>query len=232
MEIQLKDCWYHGHCNKEPQGCNNSCIRFLEMKYLVESSNLPPAKWHPIPLIPGIDKKEFDILKGIKDDIRNWVQQGKNLYIYSSKFGNGKTSWAIKLMLAYFNSIWAGNAFRCRGIFISVPEFLDRNREVINNRDEEFTKMREELITCDLVIWDDISSVKLTDFQHSLLMNYIDARVLAGRSNIYTGNVSIEKLTEFVGGRLASRIWNGSEVVQFNDRDKRGLGYGRTANIK
>jgi DNA replication protein DnaC len=135
-------------------------------------------------------------------------------------------------MLAYFDSIWAGNAFRRRGVFISVPEFLDRNREIISNRDLEFTQLRQDMIDCDLVIWDDISSVKLTDFQHSLLINYIDARMLAGKSNIFTGNVELNKLSDYVGGRLASRIGNGSELVQFNDRDKRGLGNGRVTSTQ
>jgi len=129
------------------------------------------------------------------------------------------------LMLAYFNKVWAGNGFRRRGIFVSVPEFIDRNREIINNRDEEFVKIREDLLKCDLVIWDDISSIKLTDFNHAILFNYIDARMLSNKANIFTGNVDYESMTKNLGGRLASRIWNGSEIVQFVDQDKRGVYY-------
>jgi DNA replication protein DnaC len=203
------------------------------MKYLVENSNIPSARWKNVQLIPGGDIEAFFRLNEIKSHIEEWVKNGYNLYIYSDKFGNGKTSWSIKLMLSFFDRVWPGNAFRRRGLFVSVPEFLDRNREILNNRDNEFVQIRQDLIDCDLVIWDDITSVKLTDFQHSLLMNYIDARILAGKSNIFTGNVSEKKMSEFVGGRLSSRICNGSEVVQFNDEDKRGLGnIGRVASFK
>jgi len=193
------------------------------MKYLLESSNIPKSKWYPQVLVPGADLNQFRQLKDIKTDIETWVKEGQNLYLYSSNFGNGKTSWAIKLMLAYFNEIWAGNGFRRRGIFLSVPEFLDRNRAVINNRDSEFITLREDLITCDVVIWDDITSTKLTDFNYSMLLNYIDARMLANKSNIFTGNTEYELMAEYLGGRLASRIWNTSEVIQFSDNDKRGL---------
>jgi DNA replication protein DnaC len=126
-------------------------------------------------------------------------------------------------MLAYFNMVWAGNGFRRRGIFISVPEFMDRNREIINNRDPEFVKLREDILNCDLVIWDDVTATKLTDFNHSMLLNYLDARVLADKANIFTGNTDYTLMQEYLGGRLASRIWNTSEVIEFVDADKRGM---------
>ncbi|HUM42661.1 MAG TPA: hypothetical protein PKI14_06920 [Fervidobacterium sp.] len=223
--MKPEECWYLGVCPKSPGGCSNTCLRYIEMLNLVQQSNIPESKWIPLKLRPGKDRPAFIRLQEIKDDIENWTKSGGNLYIYSDTFGNGKTSWAIKLMLAYFNQVWAGNGFRRRGIFISVPEFMDRNREIINNRDEEFVKMREDLLKCDLVIWDDITSIKLTDFNHAVLLNYIDARVLSNKANIFTGNVDYEGMVKNLGGRLASRVWNGSEIVQFVDQDKRGVYY-------
>lgn len=221
--MKPEECWYLGVCPKSPQGCSNTCLRYIEMLNLVEKSNIPESKWTPIKLRPGLDRPAFCTLQAIKDDIENWTKGGGSLYIYSTTFGNGKTSWAIKLMLAYFNEIWAGNGFRTRGIFVSVPEFMDRNREIINNRDEEFVRMREDIINCDLVIWDDITSIKLTDFNHAVLLNYIDARVLGNKANIFTGNVDYQGMSHNLGGRLASRVWNASEVVEFVDQDKRGV---------
>ena len=221
--MRVEECWYLGSCPKSPQGCSNTCLRYVEMLNLLQQSNLPESKWVPARLRPGRDMEMFLRLQQIKDSIEEWVKSGQSLYIYSQTFGNGKTSWAIKLMLAYFNSIWAGNGFRRRGIFISVPEFMDRNREIINNRDSEFVKMRDDLIDCDLVIWDDITSIKLTDFNHAVLLNYIDARVLANKTNIFTGNVDYSGMVKNLGGRLASRVWNGSEVIEFVDQDKRGV---------
>lgn len=221
--MRVEECWYLGTCPKSPNDCSETCIRYAEMLNLVQQSNIPESKWFPLKLRPGVDRDKFLRLQEIKDNIEEWVKSGKSLYIYSDTFGNGKTSWSIKLMLAYFNAIWAGNGFRTRGVFVSVPEFVDRGREVINNRDENFVKIREDIINCDLVIWDDITSIKLTDFNHSLLLNYIDARVLANKANIFTGNVDYYGMDKNLGGRLASRVWNGSEVIQFTDGDKRGV---------
>lgn len=196
------------------------------MSNLVELSNIPEYRWYPEPLTADVDIEVFRELKAIKDDIKNWVQEGHNLYLYSPRFGNGKTSWAIKLMLAYFHQIWRGNAFRCRGIFISVPEFFDRERQLINNRDEEFVRIRQDLITCDMVIWDDISSVKMTDYTSATFLNFLDARVLSRRCNVFTGNLDQSRIVELMGGRLASRIWNTSTVLQFKGQDKRGVRHG------
>ncbi len=221
--MDYTSCWYLSVCNKAPEECSSSCLRFTEMKTLLELSNLPEGRWFPQSLVPGSDIEVFRQLKQIKDDVVNWVNEGNNIYLYSDNFGNGKTSWAVKIMLAYFNKIWPGNGFRRRGLFLSVPEFIDRHREIINNRDDAFVKMREDLIKCDLVIWDDISSTKLTDYNHSLLLNYLDARSFAKKANIFTGNVDEEGLKHFLGGRISSRVWNASTVFQFVDHDKRGM---------
>lgn len=221
--MKVEQCWYRDVCPKSPNGCSETCLRYIEMLNLVKQSNIPESKWVPLKLRPGKDKDAFIRLRDIKDSIEPWTKSGNSLYIFSDTCGNGKTSWAIKLMLSYFNEVWAGNGFRRRGIFISVPEFMDRSREIINNRDEEFVKLRQDIIDCDLVIWDDITSTKLTDFNHSILLNFIDARVLANKSNIFTGNVDYSGLYKSLGNRLASRIWNASEVIQFVDQDKRGV---------
>lgn len=221
--MKVEQCWYKEVCPKCPSSCSETCLRYIEMLNLVQQSNIPEAKWVPLKLRPGKDKDAFVRLRDIKNGIEPWVKNGNNLYIFSNTCGNGKTSWSIKLMLAYFNEVWAGNGFRRRGIFLSVPEVMDRSREIINNRDEEFVKLRQDIIDCDLVIWDDITSTKLTDFNHGLLLNFIDARVLANKANIFTGNVDYSGLVKSLGTRLASRIWNASEVVEFVDQDKRGV---------
>ena len=42
-------------------------------------------------------------------------------------------------------------------------------------------------------------------------------------TNIFTGNLGEERLKDFVGGRLASRIWNTSDVIEFVGEDRRGV---------
>lgn len=219
-----EQCWYKGVCNKyKTAECEQGCVRYMEMDYLMQNSGIPRSRQYPQLLTPT--KKDIDAfitLKEIKDDIVNFVEEGESLYIFSENFGNGKTTWAIKLMLKYFNEIWAGNGFKCRGVFIHVPTFLTKIKEGISRKDEDFESLKAHLLTADLVVWDDIASTGLKDFDHANLLTYIDQRKLHELSNIYTGNLRQHQLQEALGNRLASRVWNGSIIVEFVGEDRRG----------
>lgn len=218
-------CWYKDVC--ELNSCNN-CIRYNEMKYLVNQSGIPLNRQYPAELVGGIDTNAFIQLADIKDDIINFVNNGKNIYIVSENTGNGKTSWAIKLLLKYFNEIWAGNGFKVRGLFIHVPTLLNQLKNFENPLSEEY---KSDIINSDLVVWDDIGSIYLSNYDNSQLISYIDQRIFMGKSNIYTGNIVKEdQFKQALGDRLYSRIYKGSLVIVFKGKDRRG--YGTTSNNK
>ena len=209
-----ENCWYKNVCTQD--SCD-SCIRYTEMSFLMENSGIPKKKQTPAILNVGVDRKAFEHLADIKDNIQSFVSEGKNLYICSENTGNGKTSWAIKLMLKYFDSIWAGNGLRIRGYFIHVPTFLGMMKDFSDSH----SQLKNTLLNTDLVIWDDIASTKMSDYDISQLLVYIDQRVLQEYSNIYTGNiVDKEQLEQCVGSKLASRIYQ-SDVVKFSGKDRR-----------
>ena len=221
------NCWYKDTCNKfNTDSCNSNCIRYLEMHYLIHTSNIPLGSQFKNELIPNvIDLSNFKFLQSIKDNICSFVNNGENLYIYSKNFGNGKTTWAIKLMQKYFDEIWAGNGFKVRGLFVHVPSFLTKFKEIINKKDENFELFKKQLLEVDLVIWDDIAAGKLSDYDHTNLLTYIDQRKLNGKANIYTGNLEENELIVALGNRLKSRIWNDSIKVEIFGNDRRGGNY-------
>ena len=215
--MRNKECWYRNVCKLE---CTN-CIRFIEILYLINNSGIPKNQQKPIALHPnGVDLPEFRKLKKIKDNIVNFVKQGKNLYISSKSSGTAKTSWSIKLMLKYFDSIWNGNGQRVRGLFIHTPTFLQQLKDFDNPLTTEY---KELIKSCDLVVWDDIATSHMSNYEYTQLLIYIDHRILNGKSNIYTSNVTtLESLEEIVGSRLASRIFSTSKVIEFKAADGRG----------
>lgn len=215
MVLRNEDCWYRDVCTYDQ--CVN-CIRYSEMKYLMENCGLPRKKQSPIQLDGSRDPKAFKLLADIKDDIFNFVSNGESLYIFSEYTGNGKTSWSIKLLLKYFDCIWAGNGFRVRGYFQHVPTLFNTLKDFSKSHEA----LKNTLETVDIVVWDDIASTKLSDYDIQQLLIIIDSRVSEGLSNIYTGNItSHEALTKAVGDRLASRIWNLSTLVEFKGKDRR-----------
>ena len=218
MENLREICWYGQVCRQE---CSDSCVRYNEVKYLMDSSGIPKAQQTPKKLIPlnQEDKEVFIRLKDIKDNIVDFINNGKNLYLCSDSPGNSKTSWGFKMMLKYIDSIWSGNGFRTRCLFIHVPTFLQQLKNFENPLSEEY---KEKIKTCDLVFWDDIAASKLTDYEYNQLLAFIDARMLEDKSNIYTSNiVSKEMLETIIGGRLTSRIYGQSEVLTITADDMR-----------
>ena len=92
-----------------------------------------------------------------------------------------------------------------------------------NNKDEQFEQLKKDILTADLVVWDDIASTDLSAYDFSQLLMYLDNRFSAGLSNIYTGNiVSEQDLTRALGAKLTSRIFSSmTERVTFLGGDKR-----------
>ena len=222
MELIMNSkCWYAKVCPEYKEGCEVSCLRYLEMKHLMDESGIPENKQVPIKLIPDDgDYESFKKLRDIKADIVEFVRQGRNLYLASEYTGNGKTSWALKIMLRYFDQIWAGNGFKTRGLFVHVPTLLLKLKDFKNPVAEEF---KHNLMECDLVVWDDIGTSCLSSYDYSNLLMYIDSRLLCGKSNIYTSNIiNADGLREKLATKLADRIFLTSQVIILNGGNKRG----------
>jgi len=197
---------------------------------MLEHSNIPKKKWCPMKLTA--DDCDFDAfvrLADIKTDIVDFVNTGKNLYIYSPHTGNGKTSWSLKMLMNYFDKIWAGNGLKARGLFIYVPEFLARCKD-FKTYDEQFENLKKLIPEVDLVVWDDIGSTMISNYDLSQMLMFIDRRILEEKSNIYTGNLGEAELKQVFGDRLASRVWKASEVVTLQGKDMRNYGSLSTSN--
>lgn len=224
-EFDKEQCWYKKACSHyNTEVCRPNCKRYLQMYYLMNQAGIPKALQYPRPLYPdNNDLEQFKRVAEIKADIVNWVEAGNNLYLFSTTCGNGKTSWSLKLLTKYFDCIWPGNGYECRGLFIRVGEFLNRVKRAIGHKDPKLSEYLDTIRTCDLVVWDDIGEFELTVFEQQTIIELIDTRLYSGKSNIYTSNVIDETLEAHVGKRLLSRILNKSEVVEFIGGDRRNF---------
>ncbi len=219
--MTYNDCWYKDVCQRT---CTDSCIRFRLMIALFKQSRLPESLWGYKSLTCSSgDFEAFKQLDEVSRNMLDFVKSGKNLYIYSGKCGNGKTSWAVRLMYSYFDLIWHKSCFECRALFISVPKFLYDCKRSISQTVKGFDDLRNQISQVDLVIWDDIAEMKASDYEHQILFQYIDDRINAGKSNIYTSNKNRQQLEDLLGTRLASRVYNCSSVIELIEEDKRGI---------
>ncbi len=220
------NCWLKNECKQLHCNDKNGCMIQYKLDYLFNEAGIPLNKRKTQSLVTdadGTDREQFIQLKAIQDNILTFVNEGNNLYIYSIQAGNGKTSWAIRLLQSYFKKIWLKTELKCRALFINVPSFLLALKANINEPNEYYKHINEYVLDCDLVIWDDIGNKVGTEFEISHLLSIIDTRINSGKANIYTSNILPDQLGNLLDIRLGSRIVNASECIQFKGGDKRSL---------
>ena len=219
------NCWFIKNCERD---ICDGCTKYIQLKWQFDNSGIPKAKYKPIKLYaPDCDALRYKRLAEIKSDIGEFVINGNNLYICSEYTGNGKTSWSIKLLQSYLNLMADGNYENLQGMYVSVSNLLLHLKDFNNPVSKSY---RENLENVDLVVWDDIATAGLSTYDYTQLYSIIDSRIFAEKSNIFTSNqTTLEGLCEKVGSRLASRIYNTSEIIELNGVDMRN---GNITDIK
>ena len=107
-----KECPFFNECNHVD--CNKFCVKKYKCDYYFNEGFIPKDKRIKIPLVidkDGRDEQSFIELSNIEKNIDEFVEEGKNLYIYSQNVGNGKTSWSFRLLRSYINKVWKINIF-------------------------------------------------------------------------------------------------------------------------
>ena len=225
--IYNTECYVQDTCKKyKNNACTDLfCVRLYKIDELYNQSLLTTEQRKVIKLRLDenrIDEFPYRELQSYQKNILDFVSKGSNLYIYSANTGNGKTSWAIKLLQAYISKIWASSDLTCRCLFINVPKYMRELKLNISKSSEYITHINEHVNTADLVVWDDMATKSTSDYEHEQLISILDSRFDANKCNIFTSNIPPNDLPNVIGARLTSRIIGLSTCIQFNGSDKRG----------
>lgn len=225
MTDQNNNCWLKGDCSGID--CNHLCLRKYKLDYLYEQALFSITQRSHVDLYvdaDGADKAAFISLQEISTHATEFIGQGNQLYLHSSIAGNGKTSWALRIVQQYFDALWPSTSLGCHALFISVPRFLLELKDNISQQSDYISHIKENILKADVVIWDDIATKNVTTpFEGEHLLSYIDNRIELGKCNIFTSNLNDQEMHEVLGDRLASRICNLSYNIEFKGADKRGL---------
>lgn len=216
-------CFYFDKCNHKD--CDKDfCTKKFKLDFLYDKSLLSEHQRKRIELKideNGTDLEAFQYLSNVEANIEEFIDTGRNLFIHSPICGNGKTSWAVRLIQTYFNKIWHKSEMQCRALFINVPRFLLALKENITQKSEYLEKVVNSVRIADLVVWDDIAAKTGTEYEINNLLSLIDGRLSLGKSNIFTSNLNGQEISKALGDRLASRICHMSIDVSFSGADKR-----------
>lgn len=169
----------------------------LPLQYMYEDITLYPD---------NIDKETFRCLKKVHDQCKSFFNSQGSMFIVSQTVGNGKTSWAIKIMKRYIQEHACYYDLDC--VFINVPEFLALRKSAMNYTDDalKFHSLEKRVKQAKLVVFDDFGCGNTSDFDETFLYTIIDYRWRNGLSGIYTSNVSAQDLRKAMGDRIVDRV--------------------------
>lgn len=226
--ILSNDCYLSEKCKKFlRKDCSldgTFCQKLFRVDKLLSAALLTDVQRKPIKLfLDKIDEVAYNSLKSVETSIESAVESGCNIYIYSNITGNGKTSWAIKLIQAYVNAVWYKKSTECVALFINIPRFLLALKDNISEKSEYIEHIKKYILVADIVVWDDIGTKGTTEFETEHLLSMINSRIESGKANIFTSNVSPQDLPYVVGQRLASRVAKKSWCIGFRSGDKREM---------
>ena len=232
--ILPSDCWMKKTCARAtnpnveaPCNCGDTfCIKLFKLNYLFNEALISTKQREHVCMRLDedmSDEQAFQELTKIQNNIKEFVSEGHNLYIYSNITGNGKTAWSLRLMQKYFETIWAETNLECKGLFVSVPKLLLSIKSSYSEENPYADHILKNILNADLVVWDEVGVKALSEHDHEQLLNLINSRIEQNKSNIYTSNLSPQDIREKIGDRLYSRIVNYSTTIQLRGADKREL---------
>lgn len=197
----------------------------LEDTYL-KNALIPERYKNNIPLKPGdTDFETFKELDSIRNNIKEFVDSGKNLLICSNNCGNGKTTWSIKLLKAYIKSV-NNISFQNNtpALFVNVNSFLNEKKLSISDPVllEKVRQTEKNILSAKLVVFDDIADKSLSEYDLNTLYYWLDYRTANMKSCIYTTNQLPSQLEKTLSGKVYSRVVNYSIVKKILDGDHRG----------
>lgn len=197
----------------------------LDRLYL-KNAMIPKRYQEDIMLTPSKkDLQTFKELDDIRNEIKWFVDNGKNLLICSNNVGNGKTTWAVKLIKAYIESVknirFDNNT---PALFVNVNSFLNEKKlSISDQRLADKIKLTEKnILTAKLVVFDDIADKNLSEYDLNTMYYWLDYRTANMKSCIFTTNQLPDQLKKSLSAKVYSRLVNYSMIEYITDGDHRG----------
>lgn len=196
-----------------------------KVRQLLAESGVPKKYFEPQELVPrSVDCDAWNWLEDYRCNVVENVRNGKNILITSPIVGNGKTSWAIRLLQRYIAETALDGRLVDKAVFCVSSSMLEIFGDFgYFETSIEFFDYLNRLKNCDLLVIDEIGSGRITQVSYNHFYDLVNYRVDNNLATIYTTNYNDEQIKDALGERLYSRIYDMSTVIEFSASNVRGF---------
>lgn len=142
-------------------------------------------------------------------------QNGKNLLLLGAT-GLGKTHLSLAIAAEVINKGY-------EVIYGSVQDLFRRSETEKFSREGNSYDTLDSLLSCDLLILDDLGAEFVTSYSASTLYNLINTRINHRKSTIISTNLPLKELNTQYADRVVSRLIGNYSVLWFQGNDIRRI---------
>ena len=165
----------------------------------------------------GVNQREHmkNIYEYCKDYAEGFTTDAEGLFMYG-KTGLGKTHLSLAIANEVIN----------RGYDVyygSIQTIMDKLEAEHFGRLPREDSIKEDILTCDLLIIDDLGAEFATQFTNAELYNILNSRMLSSLPTIISTNLDMKDIADKYSQRVASRIMGTMTGLYFCGKDIRQL---------
>ena len=212
------------------QGGVCRCLRaYYAREQLAELSRLLPLgedsfetfsfDWYDSAVQPAFGVSPRENMERNFDACRDYAYQfarGSGSLLLSGGTGLGKT-----FLSACIARVVSENGFSV--VYDTASSVFGRFEDAKFRRDDGGSEEVDRCMKCDLLILDDLGTEMTTAFVQSALYQFVNGRLMAGRSTIISTNLAPEEIGSRYGRQILSRLEGDYEILPFFGDDIRRL---------
>jgi len=151
------------------------------------------------------------VLNYLKIWPQNFNKQNKNslVLLNNAKVSLSVSGWLVK-------QLYDSQQLKRRVSIIDVPEYLIQLTSMIE-KNERDSKILDDLVSCDLIIFTEIGLIKVNENQRGRLYTLINRRFMQNKPFIATSSIPVDELENNIGEAIFARIVNSCQFLDLSN---------------